>query len=127
MLSAETKSGIASEVAKYPHPRTALLPALKLAQQQLGWLPTPVIAEVADLVGVSHASAQELARTKVPQPSFYLLRPDGHVGLCGAQLDVDAVKRYLAERVHLKVQGAGTTPQQSNSTISSTRGLTLAA
>ena len=43
----------------------------------------------------------ELARMQIPQPSFYLVRPDGHVGLCGARLDAAAVKRYLAERVRL--------------------------
>jgi hypothetical protein len=26
---------------------------------------------------------RELARAKISRPSFYLLRPDGHVGLCG--------------------------------------------
>jgi hypothetical protein len=29
----------------------------------------------------------ELARAQIPQPSFYLVRPDGHVGLCGARLE----------------------------------------
>jgi 2-polyprenyl-6-methoxyphenol hydroxylase-like FAD-dependent oxidoreductase len=42
-------------------------------------------------------NAAELARVQVPRPSFYLLRPDGHVGLCGGNLDVAAVNRYLAE------------------------------
>ena len=37
----------------------------------------------------------------IPQPSFYLLRPDGHVGLCGGRLDVDAVGRYLDEALRL--------------------------
>ena len=32
------------------------------------------------------ANDAELARAQIPQPSFYLLRPDGHVGLCGARL-----------------------------------------
>jgi NADH:ubiquinone oxidoreductase subunit E len=40
--------------------RTTLLPALKLAQTEIGYLPPPVTAEVADLVGVPHAAAAEL-------------------------------------------------------------------
>jgi 2-polyprenyl-6-methoxyphenol hydroxylase-like FAD-dependent oxidoreductase len=44
----------------------------------------------------------ELARTRIPQPSFYLVRPDGHVGLCGVRLDVAAVKRYVSECLHLR-------------------------
>jgi len=59
-LSASCRAAITAEVARYPQARTALLPALKLAQQEVGWLPPAVVAEVADLVGVSHAQAQEL-------------------------------------------------------------------
>jgi len=61
MLSQETRDKILTEVRKYPQRRTALLPALKLAQVEAGWLPPDVIGEVAELVGVSHASANELA------------------------------------------------------------------
>src|SRR5918992_4839187 len=61
MLAAETRDRILVEVRRYPQVRTALLPALKLAQAQVGWLPREAIAEVADLVGVSHASANEIA------------------------------------------------------------------
>ncbi len=43
------------------------------------------------------ANAKELARVGISGPAFYLLRPDGHVGLAGTRLDVDTVKRYLAE------------------------------
>ena len=43
----------------------------------------------------------ELQRVRIAGPAFYLLRPDGHVGLCGSRLDANAVSRYLAERVHL--------------------------
>ena len=60
MLSAATQERIAAEVARYPKSRTDLLPALKLAQDELGYLPPEAIAEVADLVGVSHAVANEL-------------------------------------------------------------------
>ncbi len=44
----------------YPQRRTALLPALKLAQTETGYLPPSVVAQVADLVGVPHPAAQEL-------------------------------------------------------------------
>jgi len=46
----------------YPERRTALLPALKLAQADVGYLPPAAIAEAADLVGVPHSAALELAR-----------------------------------------------------------------
>ncbi len=44
----------------------------------------------------------ELARVNISGPSFYLLRPDGYVGLCGGPFDAAAVAKYLAEHVHLK-------------------------
>ena len=80
MLSTETQEKIKAQVAAYPKTRTALLPALKLAQAEVGYLPPEVVAEVAELVGVSHAAAQELT-------TFYsMLRtePTGkqHVEVC---------------------------------------------
>jgi len=42
-------------------------------------------------------NAKELARAQIPAVSFYLLRPDGHVGLAGTRLEPGAVARYLAE------------------------------
>src|SRR5215212_9459414 len=62
VLSETTESRIRAQVERYqPHTRTALLPALKIAQAEAGWLPREVIARVADLVGVSHSAAAELA------------------------------------------------------------------
>ena len=46
----------------------------------------------------------ELARARIPRPAFYLIRPDGHVGLSGARLDAGAVTRYLSERLNLKIE-----------------------
>jgi NADH-quinone oxidoreductase subunit E len=60
LLSEETRARIGALVDAYPQRRTALLPALKLAQAELGYLPADVIAEAADLVGVPHAAAWEL-------------------------------------------------------------------
>jgi len=53
---------------------------------------------------------RELERSHIPRPSFYLLRPDGHVGLAGSRLDATAATRYVSERLHLgraEVQALG--------------------
>ena len=47
------------------------------------------------------ANDAALARAGIPQPSFYLVRPDGHVGLCGGRLDADAMRRYFSEALRL--------------------------
>ena len=52
------------------------------------------------------ANDKEFARQRIPQPSFYLLRPDGHVGLAGTHLDVAAASRYVSERLHIGGVGA---------------------
>ncbi len=44
----------------------------------------------------------DLRRARIPTPSFYLLRPDGHVGIAGTRLEAGALTRYLAERVELR-------------------------
>ena len=55
------------------------------------------------------ANDRELARVHVPRPSFYLLRPDGHVGLAGTHLEAAAATRYVSERLHVGRKDAGTT------------------
>jgi hypothetical protein len=42
-------------------------------------------------------NARELERARIPAQSFFLLRPDGHVGLAGARFDAEAIERYLAD------------------------------
>ena len=60
-LSETTRQSIERLVGLYPERRTALLPALKAAQAEVGYLPPETIAETADLVGVPHSAALELA------------------------------------------------------------------
>src|SRR5437762_11577585 len=48
----------------------------------------------------------ELARKRIPRPSFYLVRPDGYIGLCGARLEAATVARYVSERPGLGVARA---------------------
>jgi len=48
------------------------------------------------------SNTTELARVRITGPAFYLLRPDGHVGLAGTRLEANAVNRYLGE-AHLRI------------------------
>ncbi len=50
-------------------------------------------------ITVDQSNDQELTRAGIPNPSFYLLRPDCYVGLAGTRLDGAVVSRYLAERL----------------------------
>jgi len=73
----------------------------------VGQPPLPV--EPAELRGllrvheipVDSVNARELTRCHIPNPSFYLLRPDGHIGLAGRQLDAAVLTRYLVDRLGL--------------------------
>jgi hypothetical protein len=47
-------------------------------------------------IPVEPANDAELAKAGIVSPSFYLLRPDGHIGLCGARSELSAVDRYLS-------------------------------
>jgi len=47
------------------------------------------------------ANEAELARARIPRRSFYLIRPDGHVGLCGTHIDAGAIARYATESLGL--------------------------
>ena len=50
------------------------------------------------VIARSPENDRELARANISRPSFYLLRPDGHVGLAGPGFDAAAIRRWLAER-----------------------------
>jgi 2-polyprenyl-6-methoxyphenol hydroxylase-like FAD-dependent oxidoreductase len=61
----------------------------------------------ADLVSVHDVPSDPvneavLDRANIPRPSFYLLRPDGHVGLCGTVLDAAACDRYFEDRLRFE-------------------------
>jgi NADH-quinone oxidoreductase E subunit len=91
--------------AQYPHPRSAVLPALRLAQERHdGWLPTEAFREVGDALGLTPAYCKAVA-------SFYdmfHLEPVGRhlVEICtniscalvGAQQVVDAFESELGIR-----------------------------
>jgi NADH-quinone oxidoreductase subunit E len=90
--------------AQYPDWRSATLPALRLAQEQHGWLSPDALRDVADALGTTPAYCEAVA-------SFYdmfHLRPVGRhlvevctnlsCGLVGAQSVLEAFERELGIR-----------------------------
>ena len=47
----------------------------------------------------------EMTRVGIPPSSLYLLRPDGHIALCGSDLKISEIVRYLSERARLNMRG----------------------
>jgi NADH-quinone oxidoreductase subunit E len=62
-LTPESLQGIAREVAKYPagQSQSACIAALAIAQDQVGWLPAPVMDEVAQVLQMPAVAVYEVA------------------------------------------------------------------
>jgi NADH-quinone oxidoreductase subunit E len=63
LLSAESYRRVDREIAKFPaeHRASAVMAALAIAQDQLGWLSKEVIEEVADYLGMPAIAVYEVA------------------------------------------------------------------
>lgn len=59
------------------------------------------------VIPVDPVNEAELTRAHISRPSFYLLRPDGHVGLCGVRPETAAVASYVSERLGLRNLAGG--------------------
>jgi len=68
--------------------------------------PVPDALPLGDLlqvhaIGAGTSNAAALASAGIPTPSFYLVRPDGHIAMCGTRIDPAALERYVGERLRL--------------------------
>jgi NADH-quinone oxidoreductase subunit E len=74
-LSKESLARIDREVAKYPDEwrQSAVIAALAIAQEQVGWLPPPVMEEVAEYLRMPPVAVYEVATFY----HMYQLRPVG--------------------------------------------------
>ena len=79
VLSAECRDKIVKLRKNYPQSRAAVLPALHLAQAEVGYLPRPVVDEVAELLDVLPIQVQEVV-------SFYPMFHAEKVGRCHIQV-----------------------------------------
>ncbi len=62
LLSKQAYQRIDHELSKFPEDRrqSAVLPALAIAQEELGWVSTEVMHELAEYIGVPPVSVQEV-------------------------------------------------------------------
>ena len=97
------------QIAKYPVGRqaSAIIPGLMRAQEQEGWLPRAAVEYVADLLGMAHIRAYEVA-------TFYFmfqLEPVGSVAhvqvcgtttcmICGCEGLIEVCRRRIAPTPH---------------------------
>jgi NADH-quinone oxidoreductase subunit E len=75
MTSTTLYDGIQALAAQYPVRRSAIIPALQLAQEQHGWLPPEAFREVADALELTPAYCRSVA-------SFYDMFRLEPVGRC---------------------------------------------
>ena len=116
-FTAENRAWAEQQIKKYPEGRqqSAIIPLLWRAQEQNGgWLPEATIRHVADLLGIAHIRAMEVATFY----TMFLLQPCGrkaHVQVCGttpcmlrgAQALLDVCRRRIHhDPLHISADGA---------------------
>jgi NADH-quinone oxidoreductase subunit E len=107
MLSKESLDQIKREVAKYPpdQKQSAVMAALRIAQEEHGWLSVPLMDYVAELLGMRPIAVYEVATFY----SMYDLKPVGKhkislctnvsCMLCGS----DTLVNHLQKRLGIKL------------------------
>jgi len=61
MLSEAARNQVADLIKKYPQPRSALIPALRLAQNEAGYLSESLLEEIARIFNISPGEVNEVA------------------------------------------------------------------
>jgi NADH-quinone oxidoreductase subunit E len=107
MLSKESLDQVKREVAKYPSERksSAVMAALRIAQEEHGWLSVPLMDYIAELLGMRPIQVYEVATFY----SMYDLKPVGKhkisictnisCMLCGS----DTIVKHLEKRLGIKL------------------------
>jgi len=104
-ISDKTRDEARQLIARYPKPRSALLPMLHLVQSEQGYVTPEGIGMCAELLGLTKAEVGAVATFY----TMYKRRPVGdyHVGVCTntlcAVMGGDAI--YAALKEHLGVSG----------------------
>ena len=109
-LSPETRDRAAEVIARYPKPRSALLPLLHLVQSEEGYVSPEGIALCAELLDLTKAEVSAVSTFY----TMYKRRPVGeyHVGVCTntlcAVMGGDAIYEALKDHTGITVQNGVT-------------------
>jgi NADH-quinone oxidoreductase subunit E len=76
-LSARTRQAIEAHGARYPQPKSAILPALWEVQHEVGWISAEGMELVAEVLGITPSEVQAVATFY----SMYFQRPPGRHSL----------------------------------------------
>jgi NADH-quinone oxidoreductase subunit E len=109
VISAAARARIDAEIARYPRPRGALLPALHIVQEELGHVAPETAKELADIFGIRPFEVLEVV-------SFYNMfyatpQPRHHVYVCtNLPCSLRGARGLLKQlEEHLAVDGDGNT------------------
>jgi NADH-quinone oxidoreductase subunit E len=104
VLTDESVARINEYVSRYPQARSALLPALHVGQNQVGWVSRDVMEDVAEVLGLAVDQVEEVATFY----TMYYTRPVGRYVLevcktapC-AYMGADEIIDYIAERLGIE-------------------------
>src|SRR5919199_4311287 len=106
MLSQKAIQEIEAYKARYPHPRSALMPALYIAQEENGgWLSKEALRDVAELMGLTPADVESVASFY----SMYNKRPVGKymievcTNIACCLLGAERLVRHIEQRLGVPV------------------------
>ena len=105
VLSPQAKAAIEAEFPKYPDRRSVLLPALWIAQREVGYLPETAMLDVAQILDLSPVQVSEV----VTFYSMYHLKPVGkyHIQFCKtlscALVGAGAILEHIQTRLGIAV------------------------
>jgi NADH-quinone oxidoreductase subunit E len=104
VLTDASVARIQTYVARYPEARSALLPALHVGQNQVGWVSRDVMEDVGEVLGVAVDQVEEVATFY----SMFYTRPVGRYVLevcktapC-AYMGADEIIDYIADRLGIE-------------------------
>lgn len=105
ILTEESIQEIKERAARYPHIKSAILPALTIAYRQVGHVDDEIYKEISSIIGIPKVEIAEAATfyTMFPKKprGKYLLQVCNNISC--ALMGSDAMIKYLEEKLDIKL------------------------